>query len=87
MWCTKHPENLEDLVDFAVTHEQGPFLQHFSENAASAPDVDAERVVLRAQENLGASIPEGHDFMRICLDREAEGSRQSKVRQLNGLAV
>ena len=80
-------ENLEDLVDLAVSHEQRPLLQHLGENAAGTPDVDAERVVLRAQENLGASVPERHDLMRIRFDRETERSRKAKVCQLDGLAV
>ena len=84
---SEHPENLKDLVDLAVSHEQRPLLQHLREDAAGTPDVDAERVVLRAQENLGASVPERHDLMCVRLNREAERPRESKVRQLDRLAV
>ena len=80
-------EDLEDLVDLTVTHEKRPLLQHLGKDATRAPDVDAERVVLRTKQDLGASVPEGDDLVSVCLDRESEGSGQAEIGELDCLAV
>ena len=84
---TEDAEDLEDLVDLAVPHEKRSLLQHLGEDATRAPDVDAERVVLRTKQDLGASVPEGDDLVSVRLDRESEGSGQAKIGELDCLAV
>ena len=80
-------EDLENLVNLTVTHEKRPLLQHLGKDATRAPDVDAERVVLRTKQDLGASVPEGDDLVSVCLDRESEGSGQAEIGELDCLAV
>ena len=56
-------ENLEDLVNFRVAREQRlPLHRHLRIYAANRPHVDACRVVARAKEDFGSTIPEGHDL-------------------------
>ena len=42
----QHLKNLENLVDLRVTHEQGPALHHFGEDAPCGPQIDAQSVSL-----------------------------------------
>ena len=37
--CSQNFEDLEDLIDFAISSEQRFVLSHFSKNATSAPDI------------------------------------------------
>ena len=43
--------------------------------------------MLRAKQDLGASVPEGDDLVSVCLDRESEGSGQAEIGELDCLAV
>ena len=84
---TEHLEYFENLIDLTVAGEQRSLLSHLGEDATRAPQVDAERVMLGRQENLGASVPQSHDLVRVSLDGQAEGSCETKISQLNRLAV
>lgn len=79
----EHLEYFENLIDLTVAREKRSLLRHLSENAASAPQVDAERVMLGREENLGASIPQRDDLVRVSLDGKTKGSGETEVGQLN----
>lgn len=83
----EHFEYFEDLIDLTVAGEKRSLLRHLSENAASAPQVDAERVVLGRKQDLGASIPQRDDLMRVSLDGKTECSRETEIGELDSLAV
>jgi len=42
VWCAEHFENLEDLINLGVAHEERFALHHFCEDAPSGPQVDTE---------------------------------------------
>lgn len=46
-------DDAEGLVDFGVAREERPERENFSDNAASAPDVDRSRVEVRTEQDLG----------------------------------
>lgn len=76
-------EDFEYLVYFGVADEEGFFLNHFCENAAGGPDVDAKCVLLLAEEDFGAAVPESDHFVRVSLDWEAERPCQAKISELH----
>ena len=80
-------EDLENLIDLTVAHEQRPLLSHLSKDAASRPEVNAEGVVLLAEQDLGAAVPESNHLVSVRFDGKPERSRKSEVGQLNGLSV
>ena len=55
---------------------------HFGEDAADGPDVDAGGVELGAEQDFGRFVPQGDDLVGVGAQRDAEGARQSKVGQL-----
>ena len=79
----KHFEYFENLIDFTVAGEEWSLLSHFSENAASAPQIDAERVMFGRKENLRASIPQRDHLMGISFDRKAKCSCETEVSEFN----
>lgn len=79
-------EYFEDLVDFRITHEERPTLDHLREDATSGPEVDSKTVGLLTQKDLGASIPESYNFMCVRLNGESEGSSQTEVSQFDVLS-
>lgn len=76
---TEDLENLEDLINFRVTSEEGHAADHFSEDATNRPDVDGCRVALAAEENLRRTVPQGDDFVSICANRSAEGTSKTEI--------
>ena len=46
VWCSKHFEYFEDLVDFTIAHEKWSLLGHFGKDAACGPEVDTKGVML-----------------------------------------
>lgn len=72
-------ENLEDLVDLAVSHEQGLLLNQLSKNAAHSPDVDSQTVLALSEEDLWGSVPEGFDLVGEGLNWNAKSAGKSKV--------
>lgn len=45
--------------------EHGFFLEQLSQDAAAAPDVDGGTVPLLAKQQLGRSVPQRDDFVRV----------------------
>lgn len=62
-------------------------MSHLGEDAARGPEVDAKRVMLLAEEDFWAPIPESHDLVSIGLNWKTEGSGQPKVSEFNGFAI
>lgn len=65
-------ENLEDLIDFWVAHEECTLFNHLVKDAAETPNVHSETIRLLTKQNFGRSIPERLDFMSECFDGHAE---------------
>ena len=76
------PEDLLELVFVRRAGEQGPSRVHFSHDAAGGPDVDAGVVGSRAEEDVGSAVPEGDDLVGEGVDRNAECSGQTEIREL-----
>lgn len=79
----KDLEDPEDLVNFRIAVEQRLFLSKFSKDTTDAPGVNWDGVSFLAEQDLWGSVPQGHYFMGQGLDGNAEGSRQSKVGELD----
>ena len=84
---TQDLEDFEDLIDLAVSHEERLLLSHLSEDAPSGPEIDSERVVLLAQENLRAPVPQRYHLVRVRLDWQPKGPCQTEVGQFYCFAV
>ena len=56
------PEDAEELVDLRVTREERALGNHLGEDAASAPNVDSDRVLLRTKEDLRSAVPQSDDL-------------------------
>ena len=72
-------EDFEYLVDFRVAREKRLSLSHLSKDAADRPNVDRSGILLLAEEDLGSSVPKGHNLVSVGLDRQAEGARQTEI--------
>ena len=55
---------------------------HFRKDASEAPDVDGGGVGLCAEKDLGGSVPQRDDLVRVSPDGQAEGAGQAKVGEL-----
>lgn len=84
---SEHLEDFENLVNLAVTHEQGASLNHFSEDAPSRPQVYSKRVGLLTEQDLRAAVPKRDHFMSISLNWQSKSAGKSEVSQLNVLAL
>jgi len=74
VWRSEYFENFEDLINFAVTHEQWTSLNHLSEDAASRPKVHAMRVCLLTEQNFGTTIPKSDNLVSVGLDGEPKST-------------
>lgn len=79
----QHFKYFEDLVDFRVSHEEGLLLHHLGENAAGGPQIDTKGVGFLAEEDLRASVPEGHDLVRVSFDGEAKSAGKTEISQFD----
>ena len=70
----KNLEDLENLVNLRVSHEQRTSLHHLSKDAACRPEIDSEGISFLAEQNLWTPVPECDDLMSIGFDRESESS-------------
>lgn len=86
-WGSVELEDLEDLVDLAVSAEERLLLHQFGEDAADCPDVHTQTILLLAQENLRRTVPKRLNLMSQGLDGETEGSGQAKVSNLEGSSL
>ena len=64
----KNFENLEDLVNFTITHEKRPSLDHFCENAASRPQINPKGICFLPEQDLWAPVPKCNYLVRVGLD-------------------
>ena len=64
----KHFENLKDLIDLGVSHEEWLSLHHLCKNATGGPKINTKGVGLLAKKNFRASVPECDDFVSVGLD-------------------
>ena len=87
VWGSQNSENLENLVDFRVTHKEGFPLDHLSEDAPCWPQIDAKTVRLLPKQDFRTSVPKCDDFVRIGLNWETKGASEPKISQLNGSSV
>lgn len=53
-----------DLVEGRTAGEHGLASEHLGDEAAQAPDVDAFRVAVRPQQDLGGAVPAGGHVLR-----------------------
>jgi len=84
---SKGPEDFENLVDFRVAREEGVAGDHLGEDAANAPDIDGDGVVLAAEEDLRGAVPEGDDLVCVGPDGDSKGPGEPKVGQLEGAVL
>lgn len=61
----KHTEDAEQLIDLAVTREDGAVVEHFDEDAAHGPNVDGASILSSSEKNLRCAIPKSHDLDRV----------------------
>ena len=77
-------EYLEDLIDFAVSAEEGFLLSQLGKDAADGPDVNSQAVLLLPEQNFGGPVPKGFNFMGKGFDGEGKGACKSKVSNFEG---
>ena len=58
-------------------------MREFVEDGTNGPHIDSSGVDLATEEDLGGTIPERDDLMRVGLERKTHGARQTKVRNFN----
>ena len=75
----QHPENLEDLIDLAITREQRFLRRHLREDAPDGPHVHAGAVLAAAEEDLGRAVPQRDDFVGVGAQGDAEGAGEAEV--------
>ena len=75
-------EDLEDLVDFRVSVEERPLLNHFCEYAANSPDIHTQTVLFLSQKHFGSPVPKRLDFMSKSLDGDTKRPSKSEIGDL-----
>ncbi|KAI3481766.1 hypothetical protein L1887_55613 [Cichorium endivia] len=83
-------EDAQDLVELVVVvaaAEERQTRNHLGHDATGTPDIDRGRVGSRAKQNVGRTVPERHDLVGECVDRDAEGTRKTKVGELEFAAL
>lgn len=85
--CTKNFEYFEDLVNFAVTHEERLPLHHLSENTSRRPQINTQCIRFLAKKNLRTPVPKSNYFVRVSLNRKTKSAGKSEVSQFNVLAT
>ena len=73
-------EDLEDLVDFAISTKQCFFLDQLSKDTTDRPNVNSQTVLFLTQQYLWSTIPQSFNFMSEGLDGDAKGSSESEIR-------
>jgi hypothetical protein len=76
------PEDLEDLVNLRVAREQRLARAHLGKNAAHRPHVDAGGVLSTSEQNLWRAVPQCHDLVRVCAQRDAERASETEIGEL-----
>lgn len=50
-------EDFENLIDLAITAEEGLFLCKLGEDASDSPDVNSQAVLLLSEKHFRGSVP------------------------------
>lgn len=74
-------EYLVHLVNLGVAHQERFASVHFGEDAADGPHVDLHPVLLRTQQDLGRTLPQGDHLVGVGSGRLPLGARQAEVSQ------
>lgn len=80
-------EDLEYLIDFAVSAEKRLLFSQFSEDASHSPDINSQAVLFLSQEDFRGTIPKGLDLMGEGLDGETEGACESEICDFEGAGL
>jgi hypothetical protein len=64
------------------TWKQWSLHNHFCKYAADGPNIHRRGVVARAQEDLGRTVPQGNDLVRVLTQRNAECARKAEICEL-----
>jgi len=75
-------EYMEQLLPLTVTGEERCLPHQFRHNATNTPHVDRTSVVGSSEENLGSTVPECHDLVRVRLDGDRELPAKAEIRNL-----
>eukprot|EP00754_Rhynchopus_humris_P022713 Rhum_TRINITY_DN14800_c5_g1::Rhum_TRINITY_DN14800_c5_g1_i2::g.121182::m.121182 len=78
----QHTEDPEQLVHLAVAREQRRAVRHLAHDHTAAPRVHHSRVAALAQQDLGRTVPQRHNLVRVRRHRELERARKTEVRDL-----
>ena len=82
----QHFEDLENLVNLRISHEQWLALHHLRKDATSGPKIDSKRVCLLSEENFWAPVPKCDDLVSVSLDRETKGASKTEISELDVLS-
>lgn len=77
--CINVPEDLEDLVNFRITREQGLACAHLGKDATDGPHIDAGRVLTTTQQNFGRTVPQCDDLVGISTERNTKGAGETEI--------
>ena len=80
-------ENLEDLIDLAVSTEERFLFSELGEDAANSPDINSETILFLSEQNFGCSIPECLNLMSESLDGKGKGACKSKVSNFESISA
>ena len=80
-------KDLQELILFVLPWEKRSLGNDLRKDAPDRPDVDGGVVVLRSHQDVGGSVPEGHDLVREVLDRDTESASQSKICELENMVL
>ena len=86
-WGTEGLEDEEELVDLAVTWEEGSLGGEFCHDAAKTPDVNGRAVVLLPEEDFRGAVPKGDDFAGVGVESNVEGASKAKISDLDNTFI
>lgn len=79
--CAEHLDDLDELIDAALSGEEGLAKHELSHDAPSGPYVDVRRVIGRTENELGCAVVAGTDVRDIGLASDEDLGRP-KVAEL-----
>mmetsp|Transcript_3156 Transcript_3156/g.5306 ORF Transcript_3156/g.5306 Transcript_3156/m.5306 type:complete len:269 (-) Transcript_3156:354-1160(-) len=77
--CSKHRENLVDELKLRLSFEQRLPREKLCHDAAHGPHVNRRRVDAFVEKQLGGSVPQGHNELRVLLQRRTVCSSQTEI--------
>ena len=75
-------EDAHQLVFVGSAGEERAAAVHLGHDATSGPDVDAGVVGAGTEEDVWGAVPQRHDFVGEGVDRDAEGSGETEIGEL-----